>query len=587
MKELRTTLDGRHWALEDSNRASRRSHPPTGDPGRAPSKPRSFAPPTSSIPSRVLFPPSSQEGTPSFSYGIGNSSDFPSDFDGDDTVILRPSSAFDETHRSFVDDFLPPGLTSSHLLSGSGAVTSAVSSVTGAVLNTTAAAVRTFFPSGPRQSSHEASEPLHGASEPQQSPRASPEFPSSHRTSDTMASSGAPAGTNPAAPLPTLEQFLEMQRKHDELQRQLDNLVALQSADQRARVIEDDIEGRRKTAYEQAGLPYVPNTRLGGHPPAPARPSEYRISHKSVGYLRPADASHKPFEAVDGEVYVRPLAWLAHLRTKLELREDFQFKNQVLQVASECLLGRAAAWWTAIGQRMRNILLTDYSLELWHSHIQVLCQSREQTRKTAMARQWQVHSEECWDYVWDKAALYEELDPRDKLSGVALISEILDGLPAELARMCRTEFSPNPSVSDLTRELQVLVPRWKRDADKTRRPLPPQRSPRTRLPDSSPPDVFADKAPPLERPPLSSSYDRSKIDTRPHPVTRRMTRCFTKPNGKVIYLSRNCSRCNEAHFDFEHDSLHPATAHVGFDEMGYEQWGSSDSDDSAVAKKLN
>ena len=44
---------------------------------------------------------------------------------------------------------------------------------------------------------------------------------------------------------------------------------------------------------------------------------------------------------------------------------------------------------------------------------------------------------------------------------MALISEILDGLPSSLARMCRMEFSANPTVSDLTRELQILVPRWR------------------------------------------------------------------------------------------------------------------------------
>ena len=116
---------------------------------------------------------------------------------------------------------------------------------------------------------------------------------------------------------------------------------------------------------------------------------------------------------MEGELYVRRLAWLTHLRTKLELRDDFHYTNQVLQVTSECLMGRAGAWWTAIGQRMRNILLTDYPLELWHQQMQVLCQSREQTRKVARDRTWRIDKEECWDYVWDKAALVEELEPRD------------------------------------------------------------------------------------------------------------------------------------------------------------------------------
>ena len=201
------------------------------------------------------------------------------------------------------------------------------------------------------------------------------------------------------------------------------------------------------------------------------------------------------------------MVWLAHLRTKLELKDDdFNYKNQVLQMASECLIGHAAAWWTAIGQRMRNILLTDYTLELWHQHMQVLCQSKEQTRKEAMSRTWQVDKEECWDYVWDKAVLFEELDLHDRPVGVALISEILDGLPSSLARMCCSEFSPNPTVSDLTRELQVLVPRWRKDArnfevsrDKgsLRRPAGALARPPVWNPSS------------VDRSPLSNSYDKS------------------------------------------------------------------------------
>ena len=523
IQALRSTLDGKHWILDESKpgRASSRP-PPPADPGRAPSKPHGLLPPPSSVPSRVLFPSRSQESfstspytrdTPSPSHPL-------SDAGGDDTIIVRPPSALDERpsfvdhpsfgeqssfveQRSFVDDFLPPGLTSSHLLSGSGAVTSAVSSVTGAVLNTTAAAVRTLFASEPPPETRSHPNPLLSTS-------STPPFASSEGTprpplgSPSNMASGS-AGLGQAPQPPTLEQmqrqheqFREMQRQHEELRRQFDALVAQQSTEQHAKAIDSDIENRRKTAYEEAGIPYTPAITLptsGGN-----RITEYRISHKSIGYLRPADALLKPFEAVEGAVYVRPLAWLAHLKTKLELRDDFHFKNQVLQVASECLLGRAAAWWTTIGQRMRNYLLADYTLELWHTHIQVLCQSREQTRKTALARQWKVHSEECWDYVWDKAALFEELDPRDRPTGVALISEILDGLPTELARMCRKEFSDDPTFLDLTKELQVLVPRWKRDLDSHRRPpAPTSTRSRSRLPDrhrandSILPDVSPDK----------------------------------------------------------------------------------------------
>ena len=131
----------------------------------------------------------------------------------------------------------------------------------------------------------------------------------------------------------------------------------------------------------------------------------------------------------------------------------------------------------------------------------------------------------------------------------------------------------------------MLVPRWKGEFDYSDRPRvvdlrdrhrdADPRDHRRTLPSPFPPSrseasthPSPDRPPP---PPLSSSYDPSKISSQPHPVTKKITRCYTKPNGKTIYLNRNCSPWSEAHFDFEHDSLH-ASARFGFDESGYEEW---------------
>ena len=521
MKELRTTLDGRHWTLDDSSRAASRSQPPAGDTDRtssksranvstatkshipsthasavteshipsiherAPSRSRATVSPTSITP-RVLFQssapsPSSSNDPYSSDDGVSppeatSFADLNSDDDDGNTVILaRPEADNDDLNRSFVDDFLPPGFTGSGLLSGSSAILNTAAT---AVRGATVTAVRQMFSAEHRsQRSTDA--------------RVLPDDPNSNDHEQSKDQSFVRDRLPPKEQGPTFEQFAVMQRKYAALKQQMDDILSRQSIEQRNRDIENAIELQLKEAYEKAGMAYTPRSAPVSGPVAPPptpsvtshgpRPHEYRISHKSIGYLRPADASHKPFEAIDGEVYVRPLAWLAHLRTKLELRDDdFQYKNQVLQVASECLVGRAAAWWTAIGQRMRNSLLIDYNLELWHQHMQVLCQSKEQTRKEALGRTWRVDQEECWDYVWDKAALFEELELRDRPVGVALITEILDGLPASLARMCRTEFSPNPTVADLTRKLQVLVPRWRKDTGPGRMvalvglpPLPP------------------------------------------------------------------------------------------------------------------
>ena len=428
VRQLRSTLDGKHWALDEAKRPFRRSIPPI-DQGRAPVKPRAPSPACGTIPSCVLFsspamsassvsasassggaphtsahsgvtpasahsgsgPPAptgsdgalpasaSSGGAPPVGSGASTLSPVPStadsDGEGDDTTVIHHSYS---PQHSFLDDFAPPGLSGSDLIAGSTAVLQTTASVihsTASAINTTASAVRQMF-SFDSARSHPCAGPA----------RDSRDLPPVRDARDPPPAQDQPPRDLDQAP-PSQEQFTELQRQYSTLQRQMDELLHRRTADQQARAIDEDFEARRKAAYDAAGLCYQPRPPASPHPPPGLpRQQEYRISHKSIGYLRPADASIRPFEAVDGEVYVCPLAWLAHLRTKLDLKEDFQYKNQVLQVASECLVGRAAAWWTAIGQRMRNILLTDYPLEQWNLQMQVVCQSREQTRKTAAAR---------------------------------------------------------------------------------------------------------------------------------------------------------------------------------------------------------
>ena len=179
--------------------------------------------------------------------------------------------------------------------------------------------------------------------------------------------------------------------------------------------------------------------------------------------------------------------------------------------------------------------------------------------------------------MWNKAALVEDLDPQDRPTGLPLIVEMLDGLPSSFARMCRTEFSPNPTVSDLSRELQVMVPRWHRDNNLYERDRPCPATPF--LPCGAPSaDLPVRGAPPsdpspvsVDRPHLSFSYDPSIIGSQPHPVTKKLTRYYTKPNGTTIYLNRNCSHCHESRFDFKHDSLF-ASSEFRFEESGYDEW---------------
>ena len=108
--------------------------------------------------------------------------------------------------------------------------------------------------------------------------------------------------------------------------------------------------------------------------------------------------------------------------------------------------------------------------------------------------------------------------------------------------------------------------------ERDRFPRDPDASLRTRDRSCRPPARSFEPAQ-VDRAPLSASYDKSKIGLQLHPITKKLTWCFTKPNSLVIFLSRNCSRWQEAHFDFEHDSLRsPASAQLALDEYGYEVW---------------
>ena len=165
--------------------------------------------------------------------------------------------------------FVPLGLSGSDLLAGS----SAVLFDTAAALNTT---VRQMFSaeSSRSQASQGRAEDL----PPRDRARVAQEPPPSNQTGVVT-----DRARNSQQLPPTQEQFADMQQKYASIQRQLDDLLSAQSADRRAQAIEDDLELRRKAAYESAGIAYSPRPRLSlspaGSPRAPNvhRPVEYRV----------------------------------------------------------------------------------------------------------------------------------------------------------------------------------------------------------------------------------------------------------------------------------------------------------------------
>lgn len=131
------------------------------------------------------------------------------------------------------------------------------------------------------------------------------------------------------------EAFNDIATKYAAVQQQLVDLQATRTSEEQATRIDEESERNRKAAYEAAGILHPPRnpaaaTKLPTLQHCTHHSDEYRIDHKSIGYLRPTDSNNESFEVLDDEVYVRPVACLAHFRTKLQLRQDFNYKFQVL-----------------------------------------------------------------------------------------------------------------------------------------------------------------------------------------------------------------------------------------------------------------
>ena len=245
VRQLRSTLDGKHWALDEAKRPFCRSLPPI-DQGRAPVKPRALSPARDTIPSRVLFPstsastssgpppPASSGATPASASSGGDppvsassggappvilgasalssvvsaagSDSAEDDGDGDNATIIYHSP-----EPSFLDDFAPPGLSGSDLIAGSTAVLQTTASVihtTASAINTTASAVRHMFSSDPARSRP------HDAPPEDPPPARDPRDARPPRdTRDPFPARDQPPRNHDPNP-PSREQFTELQRQY-------------------------------------------------------------------------------------------------------------------------------------------------------------------------------------------------------------------------------------------------------------------------------------------------------------------------------------------------------------------------------------
>ena len=332
VRKLRSTLDGKHWALDESKRPFRHSLPPIDHSG-APVKPCGPSPVPDTVPSHVLsssplagaYSAGSSGGAPSISAGhapptsttrssggplpvtlgaptlspVFSTADSVNKEEKDDVTVIHHSS-----DRAFFQDFAPPGLSGSDLITSS----TAVLHTTASVINTTVYAVCPMFLSDSTRTQPS------GSVCPTRDIRPSRDNPPQRDNPDPR---------DNVLALQSQEQFTELQRQYATLQRQMHDLLIRRTADQQAHDIDEDFEARRKVAYEAAGLCYqIGPSALPNAPPAFPRQQEYRISSKSISYLRPLWRRQRRPHTYFG-LYTRATeeSCLLHRRSRVRRRE--------------------------------------------------------------------------------------------------------------------------------------------------------------------------------------------------------------------------------------------------------------------------
>ncbi|KAK0519808.1 hypothetical protein OC842_007317 [Tilletia horrida] len=194
--------------------------------------------------------------------------------------------------------------------------------------------------------------------------------------------------------------------------------------------------------------------------------------------------------------------------------------------------------------------------------------NRAEIRKLARERRWEAPKESAMEYYFDKVQLLRQAFG-DTYQESSLAQDVADGLEPSMRAYIRL-----PSVQPTLQQLQDAIAEWEptwRQVHHVARETP------SAPPTPNQPDAVAPSAgtPPV-RPPRSESrpaVDRSKSapaqtsasvatlsqsydPTRIVPAANGQPRMYRRPDStRIMRLNRNCHKCGQPHFDFEHEHL--------------------------------
>ncbi|KAK0520169.1 hypothetical protein OC842_007185, partial [Tilletia horrida] len=254
------------------------------------------------------------------------------------------------------------------------------------------------------------------------------------------------------------------------------------------------------------------------------------------------------------------------------------WEDAVLAAVPDALTGHAAKWHASLTKHESDAIDT----------LDALCTAmrrafpinRAQLRSLARQRRWKPEEESAMNYYFDKILLMRQAFG-DTYSEKALAQDVADGLDASMRGYVRLP-TDNPTLHQLQEAMAEWEPTWREVHSvsvlsptelepnapsmlrsksepptpagvvlpSTPLPPPPQRPPRSEQRQSAP--GAAPRPTSASVGSLAQTYDPSRVV----PASNGQPRMYRLPNSsRVMRLNRNCNRCGQQHFDFEHEHL--------------------------------
>ncbi|KAK0520043.1 hypothetical protein OC835_007335 [Tilletia horrida] len=318
-------------------------------------------------------------------------------------------------------------------------------------------------------------------------------------------------------------------------------------------------------------------TQLFAATDGPSSAAAPERDHPPVTSSRQLICKHETLGSFDGDP-TKLEGFLSRVRA-IGRKRIAGWEDAVIAAVPDALTGQAAKWHASLTEKETAAWTTlDDLIAAMRRAFPI---NRAQLRSLARQRQWEPRVESAMNYYYDKVLLMRQAFG-DTYSEKALAQDVADGLDASMRAYVRLP-AENPKLQQLQDAMAEWEPVWREahaigltvpgddrstapsmtrsqsepaasnSAALTSTPLPapPPRPPRSEQRQPSTPSAAPQRTS-ASVGSLSQTYDSSRVV----PAANGQPRMYRLPNStRIMRLNRNCNKCGQEHFDFEHDHL--------------------------------